>query len=433
MTQIFLIGLAALLFAVLAALDRRLAVAIFVALLPTYLIRFSVPLVGLPSTMLEVLFAVLLMVWLIQKIRGTDPQKGFDLRPWADGLGFLLVGATFGILIAPDWVAALGLWRAYFLEPYLFFFIFVDTVRDAKSRRLVLAALGSTLAVVGSIAVLQKITGWWIPNPVWVPAEVRRVTAFYGFPNGIGLMAAPITILLVGWTVRTMQKIRRPLDAILPSLTGSTAILGLAAILFAVSEGALIGVAAGLVVLGMLMKPLRKFTLVAIILGCAVVMAYAPLRTYAARMMSMRDDSWHVRKIVWTESLDMLYDRPIWGAGLAGYPSALEPFHQAKHIEIFQYPHSLPLNFWSEVGLIGLGGFLLLVWSYFRVTGRLYLSRPDEWLPAALIAAMVAVLIHGLVDVPYFKNDLALLFFVLLGLAESMRRQHYAVDQPSKS
>jgi O-antigen ligase len=181
------------------------------------------------------------------------------------------------------------------------------------------------------------------------------------------------------------------------------------------------------------MKPLRKYTLIAIIAGCIFVMTYGPMLTYASRMFAMRDDSWHVRKIVWTESLDMLYDRPIWGAGLTGYQSALEPYHQAKHIEIFQYPHSLLLNFWTEIGLIGMGGFLLLVWTFFRVTGRLHQSRPDEWLPAALIATMVAVLIHGLVDVPYFKNDLAMLFFVLLGLAESMRRQHRAVDPLSKS
>ena len=30
---------------------------------------------------------------------------------------------------------------------------------------------------------------------------------------------------------------------------------------------------------------------------------------------------------------------------------------------------------------------------------------------------MVAVIVHGLVDVPYFKNDLALEFWTFLGLA----------------
>jgi hypothetical protein len=31
--------------------------------------------------------------------------------------------------------------------------------------------------------------------------------------------------------------------------------------------------------------------------------------------------------------------------------------------------------------------------------------------------AMVAVIVHGLVDVPYFKNDLSLEFWALVGIA----------------
>ena len=35
---------------------------------------------------------------------------------------------------------------------------------------------------------------------------------------------------------------------------------------------------------------------------------------------------------------------------------------------------------------------------------------------------MVAVVVHVLVDVPYFKNDLSLEFWVLVGLAWAGRR-----------
>jgi hypothetical protein len=36
--------------------------------------------------------------------------------------------------------------------------------------------------------------------------------------------------------------------------------------------------------------------------------------------------------------------------------------------------------------------------------------------------ALVAVVVHGLVDVPYFKNDLAFEFWVLIGVAYAGRR-----------
>src|SRR5690606_23613524 len=97
--------------------------------------------------------------------------------------------------------------------------------------------------------------------------------------------------------------------------------------------------------------------------------------------------------------------------------------HEAAHIEVFQYPHSLLLNFWSETGLLGVAGFLLVVFAFAAVAWLVIRAHPDEWLPPAVIAAMIALLVHGLVDVPYFKNDLAMLFWIIVGLMESMLRQ----------
>jgi O-antigen ligase len=430
--QYLLIILSASAFFLLARFNRQVALALFIALFPVYLIRFVIPLgpLLLPSTLLEVLFGVLALDWFLRTLRKKSELIGsYNLRPWTMSLLLLLVGSMIGITLSAEPLAALGLWRAYFLEPLLFFIIFVDSCRTTRARKLVLAGLGSTIVVVGIIAIIQKITGWWIPNPVWVPVEVRRVTAFYGFPNGIGLMAAPITVLLTGWSFILVRAAQRRRDFILAGAVGLAALLGVLAILFAVSEGALLGLIFGLLTLGLSIRMLRPFVLSAVIVACVLIMSYGPLRNYASIMLTMRDESWGVRKIVWIESLDMLSDRIVWGAGLAGYQSALTPYHQAKHIEIFKYPHNFFLNFWSEVGLIGLIGWLALIGVFFRLNVKLMCERPNEWLPRALLAAMIALLIHGLVDVPYFKNDLAMLFFVLLGLTESMRRQHLAVDQ----
>jgi hypothetical protein len=47
-----------------------------------------------------------------------------------------------------------------------------------------------------------------------------------------------------------------------------------------------------------------------------------------------------------------------------------------------------------------------------------------DWRPVHLgvLLAMVAILVHGLVDVPYFKNDLAFEFWLLAGLTLAGRR-----------
>ena len=48
-----------------------------------------------------------------------------------------------------------------------------------------------------------------------------------------------------------------------------------------------------------------------------------------------------------------------------------------------------------------------------------------------VFAAMLAVIVHGLVDVPYFKNDLSLEFWALVGLTwAGLRRMRGATRAP---
>jgi len=412
----------AAIFPAVCILNRAAGVAVLAALLPAYLLRTAISLPGtglpgLPTTLLEILFLELFAVWLF-----TDGLKKDAWRPlgrWASPLALILIGAVAGSLISPDPRAAAGLLRAYFIEPVLFFVVFADVVRNAGRRLAVLAGLGACLLVVGLIAIIQKETGYGIPNPVWQAEATRRVTAFFGFPNAIGLYAAPVIILMSGWAVALFRS-PEPRLRLLAAGPAVAAALGCVAVLFAVSEGAIIAVAAGLVCLGLMTKPLRAPTLILIIAACLTVSLYRPALNYASGIVSLRDDSGSVRLIIWRETAEMLADHPVFGAGLAGYRQIIAPYHQARHIEIFMYPHNFVMNFWSEIGLIGLAGFVWILIKFFNdVVGALR-RRRGGWLHRTLIAAMIAVLVHGLVDVPYLKNDLAFLFFILIGLAESL-------------
>jgi len=414
---------AAALFLTACLWSRPAAVAVLAGLLPAYLLRTAIGIPGadglptLPTTLLEVLILELFAVWFFMD--GLKKGAWQALGRWASPLALVLVGATAGVLVSPDLRAAAGLWRAYFIEPILFFVVFADVIRTAKQRAAALVGLGACLIVIGLTAVYQKITGFGIPNPVWQAAATRRVTSFFGFPNAIGLFAAPVIVLMAGWAAALLRaKDRRA--RLLAALPAFSALIGCAAVFFAVSEGAIIATAAGLVALGLMTRSLRVPTLIAIIAGCLVFSLYPPATRYAANLVSLRDDSGSVRLILWRESAAMLADHPIFGAGLSAYRQIVAPYHQAKYIELFMYPHNLVMNFWSEIGLVGLAGFIWLSIKFFVDMIRSLRGRADGWLHRALIAAMIAVLVHGLVDAPYLKNDLAVLFFILVGLAESL-------------
>jgi O-antigen ligase len=121
----------------------------------------------------------------------------------------------------------------------------------------------------------------------------------------------------------------------------------------------------------------------------------------------------------------MLKDNWLFGAGLSGYPTALEPYHTHEEIEIFQYPHNLFLNIWSELGLLGL---LAAAWLMILSIKKFRQSQKEKsenfWLSAAATTVLLEMFIHGLVDVPFFKNDLAMItVFCLAAVAWSDEKQ----------
>ena len=88
--------------------------------LPAYLFRFQI--FGLPTTALEALLLGVVLTWLIRQ-RETLRADFFSLpSEWRTALGVLLLAAILGVFVSPDIRAGLGIFKAYYLEPFLFFF-----------------------------------------------------------------------------------------------------------------------------------------------------------------------------------------------------------------------------------------------------------------------------------------------------------------------
>jgi O-antigen ligase len=123
---------------------------------------------------------------------------------------------------------------------------------------------------------------------------------------------------------------------------------------------------------------------------------------------------------LWTDTLRLLRARPLLGAGLSGFADRITPYYTHFHTAAnFIDPHNIVLNFWVETGLLGLLAFAWILGAAVVSTARGWVTLPAGWRPYQLgvLLAMAAVVVHGLVDVPYFKNDLSLEFWALLAVA----------------
>jgi len=398
--------------------------------LPGYLLRFKIGF--LPMTMLEVMVLVVFLVWLIKYIasykkgRRAERERGDEagrapahfLPPslnggWAVLILLFLVAATIGVIVSPDKIAALGIWKAYFIEPILLLIVLLNTFKEKKDFKKLFYAFGASAILISLIAIYQKFTGAWIPNEFWQAEETRRVTSVYGFPNAIGLFLAPIVIWYLGELVLKWKEniwLQRIFYA-------AVIVLSTLAIIFAKSEGALAAMAIVAAIIFLKNKKTRWFAVGVIAIGIVLALAMPASGNIVLEKLTLRDYSGEIRREMWHETWDMLTERPLEGAGLAGYQEKVAPFHKKEHIEIYLYPHNIFLNFWSEIGLLGLVVWWVIIGriaiDYFKVKSQKSKVKNIDYF--ILLMVILVILIHGLVDVPYFKNDLSVFWWILMG------------------
>ncbi|MEK7655702.1 MAG: O-antigen ligase family protein [Patescibacteria group bacterium] len=380
----------------------RILLILLPLLLPTYVVRFHIG--PLPTTLLEVSLLVMLCAW--TKSRGINGWKNsianIRSRGWLLPLGLWLAAGTIAIFVAPNHIAALGLWRAYFLEPILIFVMLSDLIRGEKEKRTLINSLAITVTLLGLWAVGQYLGLLPISAPWDAPPQGFRAIGPFPFPNALALFCAPAAALFFALAInRKGEKIGEggrtpPLREWIGFAAGTMATL------LAKSDGGLIAIAAAVMVTLFLKKKTRRIAVAIALISLVATFAIPQLGQKVGDQILFREWSGKVRLVMWDETVAMLRSRPIFGAGLGAFPVMIAPYHVATWMEVFQYPHNILLNLWSETGLLGLIAFGLILFTWWR-RGR-----------TLALPMIAAILVHGIVDVPYFKNDLAVLFWILI-------------------
>jgi len=474
-------------------------------LLPTYLIRFDIG--PLPTTLLEVMLWIVIGIFTTQTILNRIKKNKklqssvfslhiFTLYPFLIiGITLFLLGATISIFTAVDIRSALGEWKAFYVEPVLLALILLlsntsptkgsirqehsiftsspyegeptTAVGEGVSMFARIAPLASPLiggilkAVVfglvfsalatSILAIVQHFTGWLVPEAFWANGDTFRVTAWYGFPNAVGLFIAPLVPLALYIFIQKLNLLqRRNLKFEMRNLVILIScflflISAPLAIIFAKSTGALIGLITGLGLLLVMNKKTRwwNITLATCTIGAIVLLpllggGWEGVRSIKDEL-TFQDRSGQIRVAIYKETIALLKDHPIRGAGLASYSERITPYHttvNGEGIEIFHHPHNIFLTIWVNTGLVGLIGFvLILVWFYTRIA--YHITRNNEQSPISnhkslfLLASMTTLLVSGLVDSPYIKNDLAVLFWILIALLIISSYENQNLENPA--
>jgi len=410
--SLILITILLIIFAIISLKNLAWSLYLIIFLLPTYLIHFQI--FSIPLTFLEGMILVLFLVWVIKEIRAKNLFKLIKNLPQCKffiPIILLIFASTISIFISFNFNAAAGIWKAYFIEPLLLFLVFINTIKSEKQINKVIWSLSLSAFIVSAIAILQYLTNFAIPTSYNLP-NIKRATSIYDYPSAVGLYIAPILTLLMGYFILKYKNISSKIKLILVS---TITILTLS-LLFAKTEGAIIALLIATFFILMFTK--WKWWTLFNAIGFGLFLLIIPqTKDYIITLLTFQDVSGDVRLTLWQGTLRLIKNHPIFGAGLAGFPYLYEQYKEAKHVEISLYPHNIFLNFWVETGILGLIAFIWIIINYFKEGFKnLNYKLLTTNYSLILIAVMICFLIYGLVDAPYFKNDLSCLFWIWIGL-----------------
>lgn len=416
-TLLIIIGL--LCFTLLAILRRDWGIYFIILLLPTYQIRFSLGF--MPMTFLECLILILAGTEFVHLIRKRLLKEALDKliknQPAISGLIILfLLAAAISVSTSPVTIKAAGIFKAYFLEASLFYFLVLLIIDNEKKLLLVWKSLGGLVLYLSVFGIYQFFTlenlpfSWWAVN-----VASRRITSLLNHPNAVALLLGPILAMLIMLPKKT-------------KFFWLTIGLGIITLYLTFSRAAWLALLATVIGLPLITllpglgertekRSNRWLKILASAVAIILLIMLTPFsRTKILDLARGTDLAQQNRYVLWNAAFDMLKKSPILGVGLMGFHKYYKNYPLGPDRVVQNYPHNFFLNFWLETGLLGLASGLGLLILFFKKAYLLLQTNKWKGLGLAAAAGMGMILLHGMVDVSYFKNDLSILFWLVFAL-----------------
>jgi len=381
---------------------------------PLYLLRFNV--YGIPFTVLEAFcyffFGVFLLsiLFKIRKIKWEKPARWYYLTAFV-----LLLGATLGVITAPHYIAlpsgvmmdsqqaALGVWKGWLVAPMLYFFAFTQVVDSSEKLKRLLTNFVYAGALVSVLSYM-----WGIFNHGFT--YDFRLSGFFESANYLSLYIGAPLLLSVYYMLHgdMMSRHERLLN-----LTAMTVMVH--ALFLTQSYAAIIAVfgAFGLYILVLLIRykiGLKKLALAfvgLVVIFTAIVGSQWNSRKFQQFIDFENRSSSTVRLEIYEVAGGLISEYPLTGVG----PGLFQGYYQYRGPDILgqspmewniPHPHNMFLAFWLSAGLLGLLALLAFI-----ALAHIRLTYP--------IIAFWGIVIHGFFDTPFWKNDLAMIFWIVIG------------------
>ena len=379
-----------------------------------YVLLFLLP---FSKAAIEIGFGVLLVGWLVERVRGSTRSDSVWVRarlaPLGVGIGLYL--AVCGLSIVVSDYPALSM--SGFVNKWLEYLLFLVIVADVGARpgivkrSLAVIACSSLFVVIEAASQQLFGKGLFRGYAIGALGKFPRITGPYENPIDLATYLMVVILLLFPYALTRRSTVRRTLGILL---------LILLVLCLAQTEavGAWLGFTAGFLVLLGFQRPLRRYgllLLMELILASGVVLYQSG---HIGSIFSLSDIGKTDRRVMWQAAIGMIRDRPMLGHGLNTFMANYLKYWVGGE-RMPRYAHNCYLQVASETGLIGLCAFLVLLGFLFArfCAGLRRAAGDDRARLAGFLCGLVAFAVQAAVDTNFYSLRQAALFWVVSGLA----------------
>jgi O-antigen ligase len=389
---------------------------IFLFLIPVGLVGalYKITLLGYPLYLLEGMFVffVLLTVSEGVKNRLKEAWNSFD-RILAFGLIAFLVGAMISTLLNPISVTSLGQLKSWFIFPAVFFLYTYSYLflRNFKSEFLYKGWLCGMVIIAGAAS-------WGYMNNILTYDQ--RLAFPYSSGNFLAFLLAPASVLLGYFCIQAKEKKKRYglilLLVMILVLIYHTHSYNTWIALFAASFSILYFVR----IRDWRIVEWKHLIIIGIILflGASLVGLEKEGSKVQNLFLENGRSSLDSRIMIWQSAEAILKDHWVQGVGVGNFQKHYL-LYQPKFTPYLEWavpqPHNIFLAVWLQTGLLGLLGFAVFLIRVPHLLIRKCSQEVDKQKRlegAVVIGLWVLFLSYGLLDTPYFRNDLAFIFWL---------------------
>ncbi|MEW6008954.1 MAG: O-antigen ligase family protein [Candidatus Omnitrophota bacterium] len=303
------------------------------------------------------------------------------------------------------------------------FLIITETVNEASHLGKIILSLALGIFFVCLDAVFQLQFGRdFIRNHVYDFAiGLPRLRASFPHTN--------LFALYLGLTLPIVFCLSRFLKGKLNFFLTIVSILGLFCLFFTFSRGAIVGFLLAIILIAILKKD--KLLLKAILVSIIIVPFLVPgsIKDWVKERSSILEVFLNAERIyIYKTTFNMISQHPLIGVGVNTFSQNYRHYKVSQSYgntgESNYYGHNNFLHMAGEIGLIGFGIFLWLLFNLFKNWVITYRQLPDNSIlkvySLGLIAGIICFLVNGLTETGLYYSKIATWFWLEIGLILSV-------------